>query len=448
MPARFKAILVFEGVATGDKRIITPGALTSRALPLTLMGMTQNPDGGYGHDAADVVGRIDSMTREDASTWIDEATGQTWADIAGGPVFAWVGEGVFSDRPEGADVEHLVADQTLRGVSVDLAAAMSEMDVLEEDEDGWPTDWLERVTAGEIAAATVCNIPAFRGCTISLAATAADNAPAAGEHALAAAGTPWLPAFRVLASGPGCEPCQTDPAVRASITASGGPLEPPAAWFADQHLDGPTPLTITDDGQVFGHIAAWGTCHIGFPGECVTPPRSGTGYSLFRLGALRTAEGSDIAVGHITLGGGHADLHDTASAAAAHYDDVSTVVADISAGEDEHGIWVAGALRPDVDDLQVRKLRAAPPSGDWRRHGRGLELVAAHSVNVPGFPVVRSLAAAGVPQTLVAAGARAVKAAAPRNAGAELLGELAAIRTERLHLQRDRQLRRLGRLGH
>lgn len=32
---------------------------------------------------------------------------------------------------------------------------------------------------------------------------------------------------------------------------------------------------------------------------------------------------------------------------------------------------------------------SAPLSGDWRRHGGNLELVAALTVNTPGYPVVR-----------------------------------------------------------
>jgi hypothetical protein len=45
-------------------------------------------------------------------------------------------------------------------------------------------------------------------------------------------------------------------------------------------------------------------------------------------------------------------------------------------------------------------------SGDWRRIGGNLELVAALAVNVPGFPVPRprGLVASGSMQSLVAAG--------------------------------------------
>ena len=33
--------------------------------------------------------------------------------------------------------------------------------------------------------------------------------------------------------------------------------------FANPHLDGPTALTATADGRVYGHLTAWGTPHIG-----------------------------------------------------------------------------------------------------------------------------------------------------------------------------------------
>lgn len=29
--------------------------------------------------------------------------------------------------------------------------------------------------------------------------------------------------------------------------------------FADPHIDGPTALTVTADGRVYGHLTAWGT---------------------------------------------------------------------------------------------------------------------------------------------------------------------------------------------
>ena len=190
----------------------------------------------------------------------------------------------------------------------------------------------------------------------------------------------------------------------ASLVAASAPVRPPLAWFADPSLDGPTPLTVTDDGRVFGHLASWGTCHTGYAGQCVEPPASATDYAYFRTGAIRTAEGAEVAVGRLTLDTNHAGRRLNATDTAAHYDHTGLAVADVAAGEDVHGIWIAGAMRPGVSDEDVRTLQASPLSGDWRRIGGNLELVAALAVNSPGFPIPRVLVAGGAVQSLQASG--------------------------------------------
>lgn len=190
------------------------------------------------------------------------------------------------------------------------------------------------------------------------------------------------------------------------VVAAAIPTTPPLGWFTEPAFDGPTPITVTADGRVYGHLATWGTCHIAMPQTCVTPPRGST-YAYFHTGEVLTASGDPVAVGHLTFGTGHADMAASGAAAAAHYDNTATVAADVRAGEDRHGIWVAGALRPGLTDEQIREFRAAPLSGDWRRIGGRLELVAALAVNTPGFPVPRTrarvLVASGHEQTIVAA---------------------------------------------
>ena len=165
-------------------------------------------------------------------------------------------------------------------------------------------------------------------------------------------------------------------------------------------------VVVEDDGRVYGHIAAWGTCHIGQIGKCVEPPTSPSNYAYFRTGALQTAEGTSVAVGHLTMGTGHAGPRDSANAAAEHYDNTGTVFADVAAGEDAYGIWVAGSLRPGITPEQVRVARSAPISGDWRTIRGALELVGALAVNVPGFPVPRpqGLLASGEVKSLQASG--------------------------------------------
>ena len=108
---------------------------------------------------------------------------------------------------------------------------------------------------------------------------------------------------------------------------------------------------------------------------------------------------------------GHAAKSDGPAAAVSHYDNTGTAVADVAAGEDDHGIWVAGAMRPGVSEQQMYNLKATGAlSGDWRRIGGNLELVAALAVNVPGFPIprVEMAASAGRTMSLVAAAVVAV----------------------------------------
>lgn len=174
---------------------------------------------------------------------------------------------------------------------------------------------------------------------------------------------------------------------------------PPLEWFTLEEADQPTPLTITADGQVYGHLALWESCHTGFLSssfsECIKPPRSASGYQFFNLGAVDTEQGV-VAAGNLTYGTGHAPLSMGMQAAAAHYDNTGTVGANVRATDGRLGIWLAGAVVPGAD---LRALRANPPSGDWRPHRHGLELTAALAVPVPGFPVPRSqlaLSASGI----------------------------------------------------
>lgn len=167
---------------------------------------------------------------------------------------------------------------------------------------------------------------------------------------------------------------------------------PPAHWFEDPQLDEPTPITVTDEGRVYGHAALWGTCHVGIPGACVSPPRSQCAYSAFMLGGRRVADGTERAVGTITLGTTHAGMQLNAAATKRHYEDTGWGIADVAMGEDRWGPWFAGAVRRGVTEPQVEELRAAKISGDWRERNGHLELVGLLAVNVPGYPVPRARA--------------------------------------------------------
>ena len=388
---RWEGIIAREGEMTGDGRLIEDGALRWDGLPVPLRVAFKDVGG---HDGAEVCGRIETVERRE-----------------GGDIYA---TGTFDlGSAVGAEAFRQVSEQMSNGVSIDTddvtfrimaKADMPEADVSdsgnapndEPDPEGRvkvaamsSSDELTVIESARLRAATLVAVPAFATARV-YAAGQAPAKPSEDDE----------PEETLEASA---EPVSQS---RDSLTAAAIPTAPPEAWFKDPALTGPTALVVEDDGRVYGHIAAWGTCHIGQIGKCVEPPTSPSNYAYFRTGALRTAEGTSVAVGHLTMGTGHAGPRDSANAAAEHYDNTGTVFADVAAGEDAYGIWVAGSLRPGITPEQVRVARSAPISGDWRTIRGSLELVGALAVNVPGFPVPRpqGLLASGEVKSLQASG--------------------------------------------
>lgn len=223
-----------------------------------------------------------------------------------------------------------------------------------------------------------------------------------------------------------------DVGVDVVVTAA-SPVKPPRGWFQDPKLNGPTPIAVTSDGRVMGHLAAWGVCHTKWSDRCVTAPRNSSGYKYFLNGSVVTADGAAVKVGKITMGTGHADTRYGWIPAADHYDNTGVHAAIVSAGEDQWGIWVAGAMTPESDDMDMAQLRRSPLSGDWRRINGSMELVAALAVNTPGFPIV-SMTASGEPESLVAVGVIAED------------GTIMGLQSEELSEPDKRQLERLEQL--
>lgn len=176
---------------------------------------------------------------------------------------------------------------------------------------------------------------------------------------------------------------------QGALLASLSPLAPPAAWFANPGLKAPTKLTITDDGHVFGHLAQWKVCHVGIGSSCVMAPKTRTNYGYFKVGKVRCDDGSDVPIGKITLGTGHANAQYGVVPSREHYDNTGWAAAVVNVGEDRHGIWVSGALTTTMTPERVVELRQSPLSGDWRTVNGNLELIAALAVNNPGFPIYR-----------------------------------------------------------
>ncbi len=193
-----------------------------------------------------------------------------------------------------------------------------------------------------------------------------------------------------------------DGAVTAAV-----PISAHSSWFQNPQLTAATKPRATAEGRVFGHLAEWYKCHRGIGNSCVMAPHSITDYAHFKTGTTLTADGILLPVGNLTFGAGHADTSLGYLAAAAHYDDAATKIARVNVGEDAFGIWFAGALAAGAGELEAQQLREHPLSGDWRRIGGNLELIAALAVNTPGFDIAEpqySMTASGVQTSLLSAG--------------------------------------------
>ena len=456
----FWGVLAPEGTPSGDRRQFSAGALRSRPLPLPLSYQRVNMDG---HDGSVRVGTIERAWRKgslvlgaghlltsipevdevisvmaesggrmgvsvDADDAEIEMTAPDGSAIDDSEMEVEIMTSVPSARIAGATLCHIPAFHeafiALGDVPDEYAPAEGEDLAIEsraqrsvaaavktEDGPGWlthpaDTDRLRDYwTHGKGAAKIGWGTPGdFNRCRANLAKYVKPmylSGYCANRH------------YDALGFWPG------DHARKHSlgVTASGepdGPFmtlvadateRPNGDWFTDPLLTGPSPVVVTEDGRIFGHLATWGTCHIGISDVCITPPSSPTDYSFFRTGSVLTTTG-EVPVGQITMGTGHANLRLNASRTIAHYDNTGTVVADVAAGEDEHGIWISGAVRASATPEQIAALRGSALSGDWRTIRGHLELVAALAVNVPGFPIPRiGLAASGGKQSaLVAAG--------------------------------------------
>ena len=290
--------------------------------------------------------------------------------------------GRFYDSDSGRAARDLLLGGRRFGVSVDATEDVEvEVTCVEEDEDGWCIEASIDFARYEIGGLTMTPFPAFGEASIQLV-TADVSEP--GEAV--AASTPIV--------------------VSVDLTA------PPAAWLvateaeyeeeAVEQRDGglAIPMTVTADGHVYGNLARWEQCHVGYEDYCVAPPESRAAYAHFNIGAVHCADGSVVAAGNAVVGCEHANLTMNAQQARDHYAHAGQSWASIRVTHGEFGPWATGVLRPDVTREQLAVIRALSFSGDWRSLDGGLELIGALAVPIPGFPIAReSLLASGLAES-------------------------------------------------
>lgn len=414
-----RGVLAIEDEQTGDGRYIAPGALTWADPPLPLGWLEEEMHGQFS-EGGPQVGNI--LTIERVGNEV-QFTGQ-----------------IDDEIPEGADViRRMQAGSapmgTQFGLSIDpddwelelvardapeevllLASGAGPIDrrtLTAAAGDGNPEgtvlvemavdDVVERYTRLRIRGATACAIPAFAGAYLELG-TIEEQAGAVVEEAEAIAAAieaPTNPVPSIIVTIPSAPPAswfmipEPDTSTRGMLDMYGMPAEELLVEQEDGGLA--VPFQVLDDGRCFGNLARWGQCHTGYPDACITPPDSATGYRHFHTGQVVTAEGQRLAVGVLTANCDHAARHLLAPEATDHYAHSGLGWADVQVTSGKFGPWASGAVRPSITSEQLRVLRASSISGDWRRIDGHLELIAALSVNTPGFPIARmALAASGL----------------------------------------------------
>lgn len=379
--APWAGVLTVEGIESGDGRMFGANGLSWDEPPLPLMWQKETSHGGS-TDKSVRVGSIHKIFRE------PDASGR--ADV-----FLIKGEGTLDlDNPDGAEVFRRMKNGDMRGNSVDVDSIKNaDVELVYPEATGESTEsMLTQVFAqpeltvyrkGRIRATTLVEIPAFTEARLEL-----------------------LEDGTVTASD-GCQECQVvvedaDGQRMAALTAASAVIEipdlPPAEWFdepTDVAMDGA--LTVTAEGRIYGFVAPAGVRHRSFSQRAQYVPLRNVDYDRFHGGQTLVAGGGRVSTGNITMDCGHATtaLKLTGQQAAEHYDNTCSIVATARVGENEQGVWVAGALLPDVDAATVRRMMACRLSGDWRTHldrAGWREFVAALLVPVPGFPMARNAA--------------------------------------------------------
>ena len=411
----FEGVLGTIGSPTSDSRYLVPGEIDNRDLPVPF---SVQPALAEGHDGAINAGRIDQISY---IPWAEfDRAEEFYSDeqiFAMNPdaVVIW-GKGTVDGSPAGLEAKRQIengADVSLDGLRFNglLYSAESFQQITEDDVAEFEMgDIFQKIMEGEylqgvsgkIGGATVVSIGAFEEARVIVTASASlrivDGYDAGSKFAV--------------------------------LVAAAGPVKPPRDWFEDPQLSELTPLTITDDGRVYGHLADWDGCHIGFQGVCVPPFASQSNYAYFNVGQIETADGQLVPCGKLMFcmdGNGHASTDPQLSYrdVQRYYDDATKVGAFVRAGSDRFGTWLAGALRPGLNDIEVQHLRTHGPSGDWRPiKGGDSDLIAAFAVPVQGFPIAR-------PQSLVAsAGGEIVAIISAPLSLEEKYAELAKLRAE------------------
>jgi hypothetical protein len=386
----YKAWLIPEdGLTDGDDRLyVGPIGWRAERIPLTFSDVEGEP-----HEEARHVGNLDNLRRE-------MREGESWL----------VGDVDWDDDELALEAKRLVDEDRLRGISVHPTEGDGWMicgvpdnptaESIEALAQEFDMETCERpimaFTNVVVGAATLLLLPAFEDAEVVVAADTMTVTQPAIDFVVSSNTVTDTKGYGVTFTDkidsdgkPWIITMPREDAESIGVLAAADLVHPRADWFEEPDLDGPTYVTVTDEGRVFGTLAPPDVCHRGFADACVLPPMDAAAFEEFHDNASVVLDnGKLLRVGCLTVDVGHADVRASSERAKRHYDDSGTVVAFVRAGQNKHGIWVAGALAPWATEETTEKLKRMRLSGDWRptRDGRHF-LIAAQVVPVPGFPI-------------------------------------------------------------
>lgn len=332
------ALFAVVGTPTDDRRMLAADIdLTFRDTPLPLQWCEKSRGG---HDDSVTIGVIESLSYQDGEV---RASGYLLNNEHATKAFELMSHGVANPSVD-------------LGGEFEMFETYDDGTVVTDDNFDPSRPIFRTITKAKVMATTIVAIPAFGETRISLNA----EREARDRSLVAAAAENFQEYVKTY-----------DPAL-----------------FENPRLTRPTVPTMNPEtGRIYGHLAEWGHT---IRGGTEPTPRNHNGYLNFHTSQVMLDNGKQLSVGRLTVQGGHASTAPgvTVATARAHYDNVCTAFGLVRVGEDEFGIWFSGVPAPGVDPEIFQMGMTAQLSGDWRDcPGAGLDMIGAHAVNSPGFPI-------------------------------------------------------------
>lgn len=392
--APWEGVICVTGTPTGDRRQFD--SLTWADLPLPLRRNVVESHGGVPQTQAVLVGRIDTIEMRANEVWasgvidLGSDAGRETARLMGtrdNPGFLR-GVSIDGDEEPGSPstIEYVFPADCGGLAMADGEPSMDDMArCMEPELSIWSSARIRGATLTDIAALTQANLYLTDAASMGAMVVPGDE-----EYPMAASA-------EVVSEPTMADVVESLTAAAHTVVISDVPL---AEWFTEP-VDFPEfgGVEITDDGRIFGYVAPAGQQHRSYVGSDrkVITPMGNVDYGLWetRARVVDMGDGTTkrIATGAITLDCGHASVSGPQARSGAiameHYESSCSLFATACIGENRHGVWIAGALLPDVGPAQIARALACQLSGDWRPHSRrqGMrEFAGCLFVPVPGLP--------------------------------------------------------------